>query len=154
MTALACVPLSSVPEAATTLARWFLAEWPEHYAGRTVSEVEADFPVVDNGGLPLILAACRDGELCGTAALRESSILNFAALSPWLGGLYVHPSCRRSGVARALIGAVEQEARLRGYPVLYAGTVHAHAVFDRLGWTRVADTVQAGEPVTVYEKSL
>ena len=136
------------------LARWFLTEWPEHYAGKSVADVEADFPASAESALPLIMVAMRGGEACGTAALRQSSILNFAALTSWLGGLYVHPSFRRTGVARALIAAIEDEARRRKSRALYVGTVDAQVVFDRLGWTRLAETMQAGQPVTVYEKAL
>src|SRR5688572_12732366 len=123
MIAVVCIPLSQAPEAKPVLARWFLAEWPEHYAGRSVAEVEADFAAPDDGGLPYIIAAFRGSTLCGTAALRETSILTFQGLTPWLGGLYVHPSQRRTGVARSMIAEIEAEAVRRGSSSLYAGTV-------------------------------
>jgi GNAT superfamily N-acetyltransferase len=149
-----CLPLSAAPDAVPALARWFKAQWPDYYAGRTLAEVGRDFPLAPTGALPLIYVALRDGDICGTAALREHSIRTFGHLGPWLGGLFVEPGSRRHGVASALAEAVATEARARGARSLYAGTVEAHALFDALGWRRVAETFQEGEAVTVYERAL
>ena len=40
-------------------------------------------------------------------------------LSPWLGGVYVIPSARGRGVARALVREVMDRAAAFGVPVLY-----------------------------------
>jgi GNAT superfamily N-acetyltransferase len=154
MSRIDCIPLSAIPETAPLLARWFMSEWTDHYAGRTLAEVQADFPIPGAEELPLILVAVSDGRPCGTAALRTGSIRTFSHFTPWLGGLYVEPSSRRLGVATSLIGAVSQAARARAAPALYAGTTEAHALFDALAWRRVAETIQDGAPVTVYETPL
>lgn len=152
MSALACLPLAAVPKVVPVLARWFAAEWPDYYAGREAAEIEADFPF--GGGLPRIVVAMEDGLPVGTAALRAGSIRSHEHLTPWLGGLYVHPSHRRRGVARALIEQVADEARRRGAPILYTGTVEAQPVFQALGWSRLAQTEQDGRPVTVFFRPL
>jgi GNAT superfamily N-acetyltransferase len=143
-----------MPEASPLLARWFISEWADHYAGRALAEVQADFPIPGAGQLPVILVAVKDGAPCGTAALRTGSIRTFDHLTPWLGGLYVEPRSRRRGVATSLIAAVSRAARARRAPALYAGTVEAQALFEALGWRRVADTTQDGAPVTVYATPL
>jgi len=152
MSALACLPLAAVPQALPTLARWFALQWPDYYAGRSLAEVEADFPLNDD--LPHILIALRGGVPVGTAALRAGSIRSHAHLTPWLGGLLVAPEARRSGVASALIAAVESEARRRGFDALHAGTVEAHPLFEALGWSRIGETEQDGQPVTVFLRRL
>jgi GNAT superfamily N-acetyltransferase len=55
--------------------------------------------------------------------------------------LWVRPDLRRSGVASALMAAVEQRARELGYRQLYLETGRAQpealAFYPRTGWTRV-----------------
>ena len=150
MGTLRCIPLRDAPQTIPTLARWFVAEWSHHYAGRSAAEVEADFPVTAPDQTPAIFVAMDGDEPCGTAALRDQSIRAFPTLSPWLGGLYADRPYRRQGVARVLIETVADEARRRGHARLYSGTVSAHALFEALGWIRTAETFQDGEPVTVY----
>jgi GNAT superfamily N-acetyltransferase len=154
MSPLRCLPLRDAPQTVPTLARWFMQEWADHYAGLSASDVEADFPVTELGETPAIFVAMGPEGPCGTAALRDHSIRTFQHLTPWLGGLYVHGPYRRQGVAAALIAAVADEARRRGHARLYSGTVSAHAVFEALGWTRTAETIQEGQPVTVYTRLL
>jgi GNAT superfamily N-acetyltransferase len=154
MSPIDCLPLSQVPGAAPILARWFAAEWADHYAGRTLAEIEGDIPVVNGDGWPLILVARRGEAICGTAALRQTSIAAFSSLTPWLGGLYVEPSSRGAGVATALIAATESEARRRGFAHLNGGTGTAHVLFEKLGWTRVGDALQEGQLVAVHQRRL
>lgn len=149
-----CIPLSAAPEAAALLAQWFKAEWAEHYEGRSLAEVQADFPIPTDGGLPVIIVAFEGGAPCGTAALRASANHATALLTPWLGGLYVEPRSRRRGVARALLAAAEAEARRRGFTMLHAETAQARPLFEALGWGRIGETFESGEPITVYAKAL
>jgi GNAT superfamily N-acetyltransferase len=147
-------PLAEAPQAIATLARWFAEAWPDYYAGRRVEAIAGDFPALAAPALPWIVTAWRGDRLVGTAALRERSILSHAHLGPWLGGLLVEPRARRTGVASTLVDAVATETRRRGFDALYAGTVEAHGLFEALGWARIAETVQDGEAVTVFETRL
>jgi GNAT superfamily N-acetyltransferase len=149
-----CIPLREAPEAASTLARWFKQEWHGYFASHTLEQVAEYFPILPAGALPSIVVAFEADTVMGTAALRLSSIRPGEPTSPWLGGLYVDAAARRRGVARALIHAIEGQARQLGVPALRSGTLSAHALFEALGWRNIGEGVQGEDTVTVYEKTL
>ena len=72
----------------------------------------------------------------------DTAVQQFGWPRGWAGGrgLAVHPSQRRSGVARTLIAAAEQLARDCGAPVFAFHTVsfmsEAVALYERLGFRR------------------
>jgi predicted N-acetyltransferase YhbS len=69
--------------------------------------------------IPMTVIALDDGEPIGTAALTEHDMETHRELSRWLGGVYVIPSARGRGVARALVRDVMDRVAAFGVPVLY-----------------------------------
>ena len=69
----------------------------------------------------------------------------------YLGRLAVSPAARGRGVAAALVGAVEQEARRRGLPRVHLGVRLAlegnRRLFTRLGFTETAQHAHPGHTV-------
>ena len=61
-------------------------------------------------------------------------------VSPWLAGLYVAPEHRCQGVGRALVRAIEDQARRRHYCRLYLYTDNEISYYEQLGW-RVIDRI-------------
>ncbi|MDE2380204.1 GNAT family N-acetyltransferase [Bradyrhizobium sp.] len=80
------------------------------------------------------LIAKRGGEPVGTCLLVPSEIEPLHQVSPWLAGLYVAPEHRRCGAGAALVRAIEQQARLRGFGRLFLYTISAAGFYQRLGW--------------------
>jgi GNAT superfamily N-acetyltransferase len=80
------------------------------------------------------LMARSDGVLAGTCLLVQSELAPCHPVSPWLAGLYVAPDHRRQGIGRALVRAIEEQARRRGNRRLYLYAGPASKFYERLGW--------------------
>lgn len=72
--------------------------------------------------------------------------------------LYVVPSHRRRGVARALMAAVVEEARRHGYTTLRLDTLRSRtasiALYESLGWREIPPWDHSGEEMVAYETDL
>jgi GNAT superfamily N-acetyltransferase len=100
------------------VAQWHFGEWGHHYPGGTVDAWLDHIRTRMNADrIPMTVVALDEGEPIGTAALTERDMETHRELSPWLGGVYVVPSARGRGVARALVRDVIDRAAAR----LFAG---------------------------------
>jgi RimJ/RimL family protein N-acetyltransferase len=136
------------------LAQWFQSQWPAYYAGRTLADIEQDFPSeLNRYCLPLRLIAFETGELAGTIVLRERGIYTQPEHQPELGGLYVADSLRGRGVGTELVRAGMVAARELGYQVVYATTHTAGGILGRLGWEQIG-SVQHAETIPLYRCDL
>jgi GNAT superfamily N-acetyltransferase len=120
-------------------ARWRVAEFADVLGTSVEMEEQVLKAIAADQNRQVVLIATCDGVPAGTCLLVTSEIDPIHNVSPWLAGLYVAPEFRRLGVGRALIQAVEKEARSRGVPRLhlYAGNEEA-SYYQRLSW-EVAD---------------
>lgn len=145
------IPLAARTDLIPTLADWFRQEWSDDFADRDAGELLEAQAQTDQ--LPIALVVLADGEPAGTVALKKDSIDAFDHLEPWVGGLYVHPDFRGLGIARLLVSSAARVARALEYDAVYTGT-HAVELFEALGWERVDEGEQSGEPVTIlrYEQ--
>lgn len=126
--------LADYPDTIPTLAKWFRAQWSEYYADWTQAEMEQDFlEDTSRDRLPSRLVAFESNELAGTIILREQ---NHTApeVQPELGGLYVVESHRGHGIGTELVRAGMKLARDLGIETVYATTVSAAGILERLGW--------------------
>lgn len=147
--------LVDYPEAIPTLARWFRAQWPEYYAGRTLADIAQDFQSEANrDGLPVRLVAFAGGELAGTIILRERAIHTLPEYQPGLGGLLVAERERGRGIGTALVRAGMNVARDQGYKVVYATTATARGILERLGWKVVQTVFHNDEQLVLYRCDL
>jgi GNAT superfamily N-acetyltransferase len=80
------------------------------------------------------LVAKLDGTPVGTCLLVRSEIDPLHAVSPWLAGLFVLPDYRRLGAGKALVSAIEKQAKQRDFSRLYLYTNDAVGFYERLGW--------------------
>jgi GNAT superfamily N-acetyltransferase len=69
---------------------------------------------------------------------------------PELGGLYVVESHRNHGIATELIRAGMQVAREQGYETVFATTVAAAGILERLGWEFLQTVVYQDGPTGLY----
>ena len=84
-----------------------------------------------------VVVAEVDGAVAGLAHLQVSPGIERERPSARIGALVVDEAHRGGGVGRALVQALEDEARLRGCELLYLTTSEhrddAHAFYERVG---------------------
>ena len=147
--------LDRCPETIPVLAAWFREEWADYFSCRSQENIEGDFQAaVADDGLPVIWVAFEGDEPVGTVALRSSALDSLDEHEPGVGGLYVIPSRRKSGIARTLVEMAETEARRRGFPHLHAATASAVVVFERIGWEVEGNVHHDGAEITLLRRNL
>ena len=134
-----------------TLARWFRAQWPDYYADMSQEEMEQDFlEDASRDRLPIRLVAFESSELAGTIILRENGTETLPEFQPELGGLYVVASHRGHGIATELVRAGMKAAREQGYETVFATTVAAAGILERLGWEIIKTVIHQDGQTALY----
>jgi GNAT superfamily N-acetyltransferase len=127
--------LADFLETIPRLVTWFRNQWPDYYANMSPAEMAQDFlSEASRDFLPIRLVAFHANRLAGTIVLRERGSVSLAEFQPELGGLYVAESLRGLGIATELIRAGMNMAREQNYEAVYATTVSAAGILERLGW--------------------
>jgi GNAT superfamily N-acetyltransferase len=85
-----------------------------------------------------VVVAQEDGAVVGLAVLHTSLTLEYDEPAAKLSAIVVDEASRCRGVGKALVDAIEAEARARGCGVLFLTTAErradAHAFYSRLGF--------------------
>ena len=138
-----------------TLAIWFRDQWPEYHADMSQVELEQDFlEDASRDRLPIRLVAFESNELAGTIILRNNGSETLPEFQPELGGLYVVESHRGHGIATELVQAGMKVALDQGYERVYATTVAAAGILERLGWDFIKTVVHQDGPTAWYRCKL
>ncbi|MCA9932977.1 MAG: GNAT family N-acetyltransferase [Ardenticatenaceae bacterium] len=147
--------LVDYPEVIPTLAYWFRAQWPDYYAGRTLADIAQDFHLEANRHrLPVRLVAFTDGELAGTITLREQAVNALPEYHPGLGGLFVAEQHRSRSIGTELVSAGMKVAQEQGYERVYATTIAARGILERLGWQFIREVWHNSEQLMLYHCEL
>ena len=147
--------LADYPETVPTLAKWFRAQWPDYYADRSQEEMEQDFlSDASRDRLPVRLLAFESSELAGTIVLRERGSETLPEFEPELGGLYVVEAQRGHGIATELVRTGMKVALDQGYETVYATTVVAAGILERLGWELIKTVIHQDGPLGLYRCKL
>jgi RimJ/RimL family protein N-acetyltransferase len=137
------------------LIQWFRYQWPDYHADMSDEEMEQDFlEDASHDRLPIRLVAFESNELAGTITLRENNPEMPPELQPELGGLYVVESHRGHGVATELVRAGMQLAHKQGYEAVFATTVAAAGILERLGWEFIKTVVHEDGQTALYHCKL
>ena len=84
-----------------------------------------------------VVVADLDGTVAGLAHMQVSPAIEYERPAAKLAALVVDESRRGEGIGRALVAAIEDEARLRGCELLYVTTSErredAHAFYEHMG---------------------
>jgi RimJ/RimL family protein N-acetyltransferase len=146
--------LTDYPDTVPTLAKWFRDQWPDYYANWSQAEMEQDFlEDASRNRLPSRLVAFESNELAGTIVLREQ-IETFPEFQPELGGLYVVESHRGHGIGTELVRAGMKLALDQGYETVYATTVVAAGILERLGWEFIKTVIHQDGQLGLYRCKL
>jgi RimJ/RimL family protein N-acetyltransferase len=147
--------LADYPHTVPTLAMWFRNQWPNYYADRSQEEMEQDFlSDVARDRLPSRLVAFESNELAGTIVLRQQGTETLPAFQPELGGLYVVESHRDHGIATGLVRAGMNLALDQGYEAVFATTVVAAGILERLGWEFLKTVIHREGEISLYRCKL
>ena len=147
--------LVDYPETIPTLIDWFRAQWPTYYAKRTPADIAQDFRSEANrDGLPVRLVAFAEDELAGMITLRDQATWTLPEYHPGLGGLLVVERHRGRGIGTELVRAGMKAAREQGYQSVYATTVKARGILERLGWERIQAVSHSDEQQLLYRCEL
>jgi GNAT superfamily N-acetyltransferase len=90
----------------------------------------------------------------GTVALLPESITTHKHLSPWLGGLYVHPPYRHKGAGSKLVRAGLERALGLGFDCVYAGISKAEDLYVSQGWEVMERVIYCEKPLTILRRDL
>ncbi len=147
-------PLALHPEALPTLVRWYEAEWPAWYrSGR--GDARRDLESYSNqGSLPVGVVALKRGIVCGVGALKAESVASHVHLTPWASAGFVDPALRGQGIGLLLLNALEENARLLGFPRIYCATGTSASLLARAHWQLIELIDHEGEELSIYEKPL
>ncbi|HSM25891.1 MAG TPA: GNAT family N-acetyltransferase [Anaerolineaceae bacterium] len=138
-----------------TLAKWFRDQWSDYYADVSQEDLEQDFlEEASHDRLPIRLIAFESKELAGTIILREHGSVNLPGLQPELGGLYVVEPHRGLGIGTELVRAGMKLALDQGYETVYATTVSAVGMLERLGWDYNKTVIHRDEQLALYQCDL
>jgi len=138
-----------------TLVKWFRDQWPEYHAGWSQEEMEQGFREdASHDRLPIRLVAFESSELVGTIILRNNGTEASPAFQPELGGLYVVEYRRRQGIGTVLVQAGMKLAHEQGYDTVYATTVAAAGILERLGWEFIKTVLHSDGQVALYRCKL
>jgi RimJ/RimL family protein N-acetyltransferase len=147
--------LADHPDTIPALANWFRSQWPDYYANWSQAELEQDFlEDTSRDRLPSRLVAFESNELVGTIILRENGNEDLQEFQPELGGLYVVESHRGHGIGTELIRAGMKLALDQGYETVYATTVAATGILERLGWEFIKTVVHQDGQTALYRCKL
>jgi len=147
--------LADHPQAIRPLTVAFAREWPEYYGDFDPDALRKEFESrLHRDELPITLVVMEKNEVVGTATIGGPAIEGFGDREPWINGLWVDRRCRRRGIGRALMEAIEEQARKLGLETLYAGTDRAVAAFDAWGWEKLETVKHRGQDVTVLRRQL
>ena len=134
-----------------TLAKWFRDQWPDYHADMSQAEMEKDFlEDASRDRLPIRLVAFESSDLAGTIILRENGNQTLPEFQPELGGLYVVESHRGHGIGTELVRAGMQLALDQGYETVFATTVAAAGILERLGWEYIKTVIHSDGPLALY----
>lgn len=137
------------------LAAYAYAEWkdlyPPDFGVTQVGEILKKRAVKDR--IPITLVAMK-GALCvGMASIKLTEESSDPDLSPWVATVYVREDCRKLGVGRALMDALELKAAALGVKTLYLTADNAEQFYLRLGWA-VRGRTSDGADAAIMEKTL
>ncbi len=133
------VNLKDYPKLLKVRAAWSFSEWGCLEEEATLEKyIEYSQDVETSKPLPQCWFAISspEGKPMGMISLKETEHPDRQDISPWLGGLYVHPAFRGKGIAQNLCRFLEEEANKYDYSKIYLQTL-APNFYMKMGWVSI-----------------
>lgn len=128
------VPLAERLDVVPACAAWNHGEWGD-YTGSSLEETADAFREIaqaDDGRAARV--ALWDGKPAGVVLLIHNDLETHPHLGPWVASVFVAPDYRGRGIARTLVGAIEDAAREYGHAEAYLYT-NKPDLYRRIGWS-------------------
>jgi N-acetylglutamate synthase-like GNAT family acetyltransferase len=147
--------LADEPDLAEGLIPGLLEHWRAIVPGQTWAGRAKKFRAHQNRDtLPIAWVAHEGKTAAGTAALRPADLEGRDELTPWLGGVYVHPDFRGRGIASSLCEVVAVKARALGFRQFFLFTLDQQTLYARLGWRTVEKAFWNGNAADIMRRAL
>lgn len=138
------------PDVIEQVADWWLDEFGYMNPGRTLAQnIDRLHLNYQTDQMPVCYLYLVNGELVGTASLREYDLDDYKLVSPWLGSVIVHKQQRGKGLGSQLVNLVMREAFLRREKPWYLCTPDRQSFYARLGWQAIDKATHNGIPVVI-----
>ncbi len=113
--------LADHPHEAEKIAQWYYGEWAYVFPNITVNMVleKVVEKSVNRTEIPLAIVIHDNSELVGVAELKIRENANYPQYEHWLGGVFVDPLSRGSGIGGLLISEAKSKAVSLGVNDLY-----------------------------------
>ena len=128
--------LADRPEDVLKVTTWWYTVWADRM-GLDLDTITEQFRgSLSTCKLPLDIVATLDGEMIGTAALKEHEMREvFPDYQFWMGSIFVTPEYRNMGIATLLSNHIVGMSNERWLPQLYLQTTDiTGGLYARLGW--------------------
>jgi N-acetylglutamate synthase-like GNAT family acetyltransferase len=93
------------------------------------------------------------GNLMGTASVKLHELPNYPEKEHWLSEVYVPVELRGRGIGKNLVKSVTAYSFASSAPCLYLYTPDQQALYAKLGWRPIGETVANGERVTLMYRA-
>lgn len=128
------VPLADRPDLVPVCAAWNHAEWGEFTGSTPEQTAQAFYDISREDDGQAARVALWNGEPAGLALLIHSDLETHPHLKPWVASVFVAPGHRGKGIAKGLVGAIEDAARQHGYGEAYLYT-NKPDLYRQIGWS-------------------
>ena len=139
-----------------TLASWFKEASPDYFKDVSLEAIANEHFVsrLNDNTLPISFLAYENEIPMGTVALLPESVTTHQHLSPWLGGLHVHPEYRHKGIGSKLVQAGLDKAIVLGYDWVYGGVSTAEGHYITQGWEVYEKVIYCEKPLSILRRRL
>lgn len=130
--------LADRPDLVPICAAWNHAEWGK-FSGSTLEQTVKAFNDIsreDDGQIARV--ALWNEQPAGLALLIHNDLETHPHLKPWVASVFVAPDYRSKGIAKGLVGAIEDAARELGYAEAYLYTDKPD-LYRQIGWSDFED---------------
>ncbi|MDD4032871.1 MAG: GNAT family N-acetyltransferase [Bacteroidales bacterium] len=107
----------------------------------------------DKNILPKFYFVLDNDKIIGTYALLTNDLISRQDLFPWFACLYVNESHRKRGIAGQLLKHGLNEAKKKGFNVLYLST-DLEEFYEKYDWTYITDGFNiSNRKIKIYSKT-
>jgi GNAT superfamily N-acetyltransferase len=136
-----------------SIAQWYYEEWD------TPIEKTIDAFSGSNEVMEFQLVLEFDNKIVASGGLRHDvNLLNvypeYNHLGPWIALLFTLPKHRNKGYGAALLEAIEEEAKRRGFEQIYLYTFTAESLYERAGWQTLHTVMYKEHETVIMAKDL
>ena len=150
--------LAEYPHDAPKIAQWYYNEWACHAPNVSENMVLDDIveKSTNQNKIPLAIIARKNNELVGVAEIKYRENKKYHDYVYWLGGVFVAPEYRGTGISSLLIANAQSKAVKLGVDKLYLQCeMHNIKLYQKHGFQLLhpANDVDMSVVIMVWEKT-